>query len=128
MRFWIGNPLLDRLLTYPDRHNLSGSSQPIQKARLIAKNSPEGTSFHAPVATIGWDSAAHAAERPSLGAHSREASQTATDTRTRPISSKTPGIWRSMTAPTRADVAGRIAANSAKVDAARRRIASASKV
>ena len=125
MHIWIGNPLLDRLLSYPERNNLSGSSQPIQKARLIAKNSPEGTSFHAPVATIGWDSAAHPAR---CADHSREASQTATDTNTRPISSKTPGIWRSITAPTRADVAGRIAANSAKVDAARRRIASASKL
>ena len=44
------------------------------------------------------------------------------------MSSKTPGIWRSMTAPTSADVAGRIAANSAKVYAARRRIAIASKL
>ena len=126
--FWIGNAHLDRLLTYPDHHNLSRSPQPIQIGRLIAKNSPEGTSFHAPATTVSWDGTARPAKRPSQGPYSREASHTATDTRTRPIASKTPGIWRSMTAPTRADVAGRIAAKSAKVDAARRRIASASKV
>ena len=28
--FWIGHPLLDRLISYPDRNNLSRSSQPIQ--------------------------------------------------------------------------------------------------
>ena len=41
MSIWIGNEHLDRLITYPEVHNLSGSAQPIR----MCERQPDNNRF-----------------------------------------------------------------------------------